>query len=107
MFLILLAVVAGLASGFSLPVALFPDVSFPRIAISIDAGDQPAEIMVAQVTRPVEEAVKSIVGLREVRSTTSRGSADISMNFECGRDMDLAALQVQSAITRILPLLPQ
>jgi CzcA family heavy metal efflux pump len=106
LFLILLAVVAGLASGFTLPVALFPDVSFPRIAISIDAGDQPAEIMVAQVTRPVEQAVKSVVGVREVRSTTSRGSADISMNFDWGRDMNLAALQVQSAITRILPELP-
>src|SRR5258708_14889918 len=106
MFLILLAVVAGLASGFSLPVALFPDVSFPRIAISVDSGDQPAEIMVAQVTRPLEQAVKSVVGVREVRSTTSPGSAEIAMNFDWGPHMDPSALQVQSAITRILPQLP-
>jgi CzcA family heavy metal efflux pump len=107
LFLILLAVLAGALSGLNLPVALFPDVSFPRIAITLDAGDQPAETMVAQVTRPVEQAVRSIPGVREVRSTTSRGAADVSMNFAWGSDMDLIALQVQSAIARVLPTLPQ
>lgn len=107
LFLMAVIVATGIGGGLLLPVALFPDVSFPRIRITLEAGDQPAEIMLAQVTRPVEQAVRSVLGVREVRSTTSRGSAEISMNFDWGRDMDLATLQVQSAIARILTELPQ
>ena len=74
LFLILIAVLAGAATSFSLPVALFPDVSFPRIALFLDAGDRSAEMMAATVTLPVERALKSIPGVHEVRSTTSRGA---------------------------------
>jgi CzcA family heavy metal efflux pump len=106
--LFLLAVVAlgGAFSAFGLPVALFPEVNFPRIAITIDAGDQPAAQMVTQVTRPVEQAVKAVPGLLEVRSTTSRGTAELSLNFDWGIDMAIATLQVQAEISRILPSLP-
>ena len=106
LFLLALGVIAGAASGPSLPVALFPDVSFPRIRISLDAGDRPAGTMVVQATRPVEQAVKAVSGIRDVRSTTSRGTADLSLTFDWGRDMDLITLQVQSAIAGVLPSLP-
>jgi len=106
-FLLLVAAVAGAFSAFNLPVALFPQVSFPRIAITIDAGDQPANQMVTLVTRPVEQAVKSVPGLLEVRSTTSRGTSELSLNFDWGVDMSVATLQVQAEISRILPSLPQ
>jgi len=66
-------------------VALFPQVEFPRVVISLDAGDRPAERMTTEVTMPVEEAVRSVPGLRSIRSTSSRGSADISVNFDWGR----------------------
>jgi CzcA family heavy metal efflux pump len=105
-FLLLVAAVAGAFSAFSLPVALFPQVSFPRIAITIDSGDQPASQMVTLVTRPVEQAVKSVPGLVEVRSTTSRGTAEMSLNFDWGTNMSVATLQVQAEISRILPTLP-
>src|SRR5882724_9259673 len=62
--------------------------------------------MVTQVTRPVEQAVKSVPGLLEVRSTTTRGSAGLSLNFDWGIDMAVATLQVQAEISRILPSLP-
>ena len=106
-FLLLVAAVAGAFSAFNLPVALFPQVSFPRIAITIDAGDQPANQMITLVTRPVEQAVKSVPGLLEVRSTTSRGTSELSLNFDWGVDMSVATLQVQAEISRILPSLPQ
>ncbi|MGV8996627.1 MAG: efflux RND transporter permease subunit [Parvibaculaceae bacterium] len=106
LFLLLVAAIGGIANGFSLPVALFPQVSFPRIAVAIDAGDRPASQMVAQVTRPVESAVKSVPGLLETRSTSSRGNAELSLNFAWGEDMATRTLQVQSAISRILPTLP-
>jgi len=106
-FLLLVAALAGAAAAFSLPVALFPQVSFPRIAITVDAGDQPASQMITLVARPVEQAIKSVPGLVEVRSTTSRGTSEMSLNFDWGTDMSVATLKVQAEISRLLPSLPQ
>src|SRR5439155_14552917 len=78
---------AGVVASFALPVALFPQVSFPRVRITLDAGDRPAEQMTIEVTTPVEEAVRAIPGVRSVRSTTSRGSAEISVNFNWGEEI--------------------
>ena len=64
---------AGAACSLWLPVALFPQLSFPRIRIDLDAGDRPAERMAIEVTTPIEESVRSIPGVRTLRSTTSLG----------------------------------
>ena len=106
LFLLAVLALGGAASAWQLPVALFPHVDFPRIAVYIDAGDQPGEQMVISVTRPMEQAVRSVPGVREIRSTTSRGSAELSINFDWGSDMPLALQQVDSAISQILPSLP-
>jgi CzcA family heavy metal efflux pump len=106
LFLLATLVVAGVVASFSLPVALFPHVSFPRVRITLDAGDRPAERMAIEVTTPVEEAVRAIPGVRSVRSTTSRGTAEISVNFDWGEDMVAAMLQCQSQVNKILPALP-
>jgi CzcA family heavy metal efflux pump len=106
LFFFVILVVAGVVASFSLPVALFPQVSFPRVRITLDAGDRPAERMAIEVTTPVEEAVRAIPGVRSVRSTTSRGTAEISVNFDWGEDMVAAMLQCQSQVNKILPALP-
>lgn len=106
LFLIALFAAGGILSVFQMPVSLFPQVSFPRVRISLDAGDRPAERMVIEVTRPVEEAVRAIPGVRQVRSTSSRGSADIDVDFDWGHDMIAATLQVESQVNRLLPSLP-
>src|ERR1700694_5832228 len=106
LFLLAALAVAGVVASFSLPVALFPHVDFPRVRISVDAGDRPAEKMAVEVTTPVEEAVRAIPGVRNVRSTTSRGTAEISVNFNWGEDMVAAMLQSQSQVNKILPTLP-
>src|SRR6184192_84946 len=106
LFFLATLVVAGVVASFSLPVALFPHVSFPRVRITLDAGDRPAERMAIEVTTPVEEAVRAIPGVRSVRSTTSRGTAEISVNFNWGEDMVSTMLQCQSQVNKILPALP-
>ncbi|MGH8163453.1 MAG: efflux RND transporter permease subunit, partial [Rhodanobacteraceae bacterium] len=106
-FLLAVLILAGIFGGLSLPVALFPQVSFPRVRVTIDSGDRPAERMAVEVTYRVEEAVRAIPGVRGVRSTTSRGSAEISVNFDWGEDMVAAMLQVESEVNKILPELPQ
>ncbi len=78
LFLLVLLVGGGIASALKLPVALFPQVSFPRIDVSLDGGDRPADRMALEVTWPVEEAVRAVPGVVSIRSTTTRGGADIS-----------------------------
>jgi CzcA family heavy metal efflux pump len=106
LFLLAAFGLAGLVSSLTLPVSLFPKVNFPRVVVNLDAGDRPAERMAIEVTWPIEEAVRSVPGVRSVRSTTSRGAADISINFDWGEDMVASMLQVESAINRTLPSLP-
>jgi CzcA family heavy metal efflux pump len=106
LFLLTLLAVGGIAAALKLPVTLFPNVDFPRVLVSLDAGDRPADLMVLQVTLPVEEAVRRVPGVVSVRSTASRGSADVSVSFDWGTDMSLAVVQVNEAVTQILPTLP-
>ncbi|MEQ1545330.1 efflux RND transporter permease subunit [Methyloglobulus sp.] len=106
LFALALFAIAGCFSIFNTPVSLFPDVIFPRVVINLDAGDRPAERMVIEATLPVEEAVRSVPGVISVRSNTSRGSADISINFVWGLDMVSAMLQVESALNQIRSSLP-
>ena len=106
LFLVALLALAGALAAFRLPVSLFPTVQFPRVSLSLDAGDQPANQMELQVTRPVEEAVRSIAGVTNVRSTTSRGSAEVSVSFDWGTDMAAATLQVNAAVAQIQAQLP-
>jgi CzcA family heavy metal efflux pump len=106
LFLVAALVLAGAGSLLTLPAALFPQVAFPRIAISVDAGDRPADQMEIQVTRPIEQALRSIPGLADIRSTSTRGTADISVNFAWGTDMVSALLQVQAALSQLEPSLP-
>ena len=103
-FLILTA--GGAFALLNLPVSLFPTIQFPRISVSLDAGDRPADLMVTQVTRPVEEALRAVPGVRNVRSQTSRGSAEVSVTFNWGQDMTSAALQAESEVARLAPSLP-
>ncbi|MGC1548282.1 MAG: efflux RND transporter permease subunit [Rhodanobacter sp.] len=106
LFLALMLMLGGLVSAFRMPVSLFPDVAFPRVQVMLDAGDRPADQMAIQVTTPVEEAIRLVRGVRDVRSTTSRGSADIEVSFDWGADMSRALLDVNAAAGQILPELP-
>jgi CzcA family heavy metal efflux pump len=107
LFVIALLAIAGALTAFRLPISLFPNVAFPRAVVSLDAGDRPAEQMATLVTLPVEEALRRVPNVRDVESKTSRGSAEISLNFDWGTDMAQATLQAQSAIGEIFGTLPQ
>ena len=98
---------AGLYAATRMPVGLFPQVTFPRVRIELSAGERPARQMVLLVTRKVEQAVRSVPGLRAVRSTTSRGSAQVQLDFGWGRNMIETTLEVQQAINDVMPDLPR
>jgi CzcA family heavy metal efflux pump len=101
-----LLTIGGLASAISLPVGLFPQINYPRIVVSIDAGDRDPTQMAAQITRPLEIALRGVPGVTHIRTTTSRGSAEASLSFAWGEDMVSATLATQGALATALPDLP-
>jgi len=104
--LLAIAVVAGVVFGAGLPVGLFPNIAFPRIAITIEAGDRPIDQMDAAITRPLAQAVRAVPGVIDLRSTTSRGEAELQVNFAWGGDMNLALQRTQSALAQAAASLP-
>jgi len=106
LFLLTALVAGGLLASLVVPVSLLPRVNFPRIRIDLDAGERPAERMVVEVTRPIEESLRSIPGVRGVQSTSSRGSAQLWLTFDWGEDMTAALLQAQAQVNKLLPSLP-
>src|SRR5262245_66126641 len=87
---------AGALSYPALPSDIYPPLQFPRVVIIGHAGTLPASSMMLGVTRPLEEAAIEVPGIRRVRSTTFRGSTEISAQFDPRTDIVLALNQVQN-----------
>lgn len=105
-FLSVVLAVIGIILLSTMPVAIFPEITFPRLVILADNGDMPIEKMMIEVTKPIEEAVYSVPGVTDVRSATSRGSMQIFVNFVWGTDMFKALQLTQNAINQIRSRLP-
>ncbi len=105
-FVILTLVAVGVYLATTIPVAVFPEVDFPRILVGVDNGVAPIDQMQVMVTRPLEEAVNSVQGLEVVRSTTSRGTAEIDLFFSWNVDMFQTLTRVNAAIAQVQPELP-
>lgn len=103
---VLLLTLGGIVAALRLPVGLFPHIDYPRVVVSIDAGDRDPAQMAAEITRPIEIGLRAVPGVSRVRSTTSRGSAEIALNFEWGEDMVAATTATQGALATLLPDLP-
>jgi CzcA family heavy metal efflux pump len=105
--LILVLGAAGVWTATRLPSSIFPAVTFPRVKVIADAGEEPAALMIPAVTRPLEEAILRVPGIERVTSTTARGSVEIGAEFSWGTDMQVALQRVQAQISRVRPdLLP-
>lgn len=103
---VILLTLAGVVSATRVPVGLFPNIDYPRVVVSVDAGDRDAAQMEAEITRPVEIGLRAVPGVTGVRSVTSRGSAEVALNFQWGDDMVAAAQSTQGALATLLPTLP-
>ena len=97
---------AGIVTALSLPMGLFPQTAFPRVVVDLDAGSRPADQTALLITRPVEEAVRAVPGVEDVRSNTSRGAAQISIDFGWNRDMTASTLLVEAAVARAVATTP-
>ncbi|MXV14029.1 efflux RND transporter permease subunit [Hufsiella ginkgonis] len=104
--LLLLIMGGGIFCYSKLKTSLFPEITFPKIKIIADAELQPVDKMMVTVTRPLELAVKQVPDLELVRSTTSRGSCEISAFMTWNAGIDLAQQRIESQIARIRNDLP-
>src|ERR1700749_3377994 len=103
---LVLFILGGLCTYSKLQPSVFPEVTFPKIKIIADAGLQPVDKMMVTVTKPLENAIKRVPDLADVRSITSRGSCEISAFMNWGADIDISQTKIQSAIDQIKNELP-
>jgi CzcA family heavy metal efflux pump len=97
---------AGLISLMSLPSDIYPPLNFPRVVIIGHTGTLPARSMLLSVTRPIEQVVMEVPGIRRVRSITFRGSTEISAQFDPSFDILQALQQVQNRVAELRGELP-
>jgi cobalt-zinc-cadmium resistance protein CzcA len=105
-FIALVLIAAGIFSFTRMQTALFPEVTFPKINLIVDNGQQPIDRMMITVTKPLESAVKRVKGVTTVKSSTSRGSCVIEVYFNWDVDIYDAKIQLESRINEIKSMLP-
>ena len=103
---IVMILLGGVYSLVKIKTGLFPDTTFPKIKIIADNGEQPVDKMMVTVTVPIENAIKKVEELNIVRSTTSRGSCEISAFLNWGSDIDLGKQRIEAQINSIKQNLP-
>ncbi|MFI0491012.1 efflux RND transporter permease subunit [Flavobacterium sp.] len=104
--IIFLIILGGFFSYSKMQTSLFPEITFPKIKIIADAGQQPVDKMMVTVTKPLENAIKKVPDLKTVRSTTSRGTCEISAFMDWNSDIDLGKTRIQEQISQIQNNLP-
>ncbi len=100
-------VLFGAISFVRLGVSELPDVDFPIVNVSLTLEGAAPEIIESDVVDVVEDVLTTIEGVREISSSAREGSADITVEFELDRDIDLALQDVQSKLAQAQRRLPR
>jgi multidrug efflux pump subunit AcrB len=96
----------GVYSAMRMPSSVYPEVTFPRIAVVAKVPDRDVGTMELKVTRPIEEAVSTVLGASQVRSKTIRGGSELSIDFAPGTDMRRAEQLTWNKINAVRSELP-
>jgi CzcA family heavy metal efflux pump len=105
--ILVIILLGGIYSLFSIQTGLFPNITFPKIKIIADNGEQPINKMMVTVTNPLENAIKKVPDLNLIKSATSRGSCEISAFFSWNSSIDLDKQNIEARINAIKQNLPQ
>ena len=103
---IFLIILGGFFAYSKMQTSLFPEITFPKIKIIADNGQQPINKMMIGVTKPLENAIKQVQDVKTVRSTTSRGSCEISAFIDWKANIDLSKTRIEAKINQIKNNLP-
>ncbi|MDX2170412.1 MAG: efflux RND transporter permease subunit [Deltaproteobacteria bacterium] len=101
-----LGVAAGAVAAWTLPVSIFPEVAFHRVSLIARATNLPVEQTLTAVTQPLENAMTGVLDVETIRSTTTRGGAQLDLVFGWQADMPLALQRVQAAMEETRAVLP-
>src|SRR5207253_5083388 len=96
----------GIYSATRMPSSVYPEVTFPRIAVAARVPDRDVATMDVKVTRPLEEAVSTVIGVAQVRSKTIRGGSEVSIDFSPGTDMRRAETMTWNRIGAVRSQMP-
>ncbi len=100
-------IMGGVISYMGLPIKQYPNIQFPVIAVTVTQnGAAPGELE-TQVTRPVEDAVAGVSGIKDIQSTVSQGASTTSMEFEIGEDLQKKTDEIRSKIAQARAILPR
>lgn len=102
-----LVVIVGLLSFNRLPVREYPQTESPVVSVSTSYPGAAAEVVETQITEPIEEALSGIDGIKLMRSSSSDGSSNVTLEFDLRRDIDEAANDVRDKISRVRDRLPE
>jgi CzcA family heavy metal efflux pump len=105
-FVTAILVAIGIASALSMPSAIYPEVEFPRVVVVARAGGAPPDVFLTTVTRPLEQALTTVLGVQRIRSKTIRGATEVSLQFTPGTDMWRAVQMVESRTNEVRSALP-
>ena len=105
--LLTVAIIAAGVIGYTqLPVAALPQVDFPTIQISASLPGANPATMASAVATPIERQLATIAGIDQITSNSSTGATTITVQFNLSRNIDAAALDVQSALSAVARKLP-
>ncbi|BET67128.1 efflux RND transporter permease subunit [Opitutales bacterium ASA1] len=102
----ILIVVFGVIGFTRLGVREFPAIDPPTLSITTSYPGAAAEVIEAQITQPIEEAVNAVAGIRTIRSTSREGTSVINVEFTLETDLDTAASDVRDQLGRVVRNLP-
>ncbi|MDX1632049.1 MAG: efflux RND transporter permease subunit, partial [Thermoanaerobaculia bacterium] len=88
----------GFLAAQRLPVELLPDLSYPTLTVQTEYPDAAPESVEQFISRPIEEAVGVIPGVREMRSVSRPGMSEVILEFDWGEEMDMAAIEVRERL---------
>jgi len=100
-------IVAGIIAYSRIPIAALPSYNTPVINVSASLAGASPETMASSVALPLEKQFQTIPGLAVISSTSTLGGTSVTLEFEEGRDIDAAAVDVQAALLRAQRQLPQ
>jgi len=97
---------AGAWVATRLPSGIYPEVEFPRIVVVARAGDAPPDVIQGELTRPLETALRSVLGVERLSSRTIRGAVELSLQLVPGIDVERSLQRVQAAVAEARSELP-
>jgi HAE1 family hydrophobic/amphiphilic exporter-1 len=97
----------GVLAYRALPVSDLPNIDYPTLNVSASLPGADPATMAASVASPLERQFTTIAALDSMTSSSTNGSTNITLQFDLNRDLDSAAVDVQTAIAEVMPLLPQ